>query len=80
MGGKDEPTSGLDAANSGSLIHLLHDLADESGMNIIAVLHQPRFASFEQLTSLLLLGPAGNVLFQGRPEICVLYFRTLGFE
>lgn len=41
----DEPTSGLDATSSHDILSSLGDMA-ALGMNVILVLHQPRFASF----------------------------------
>ena len=49
-------------------------------MNIIAVVHQPRYSSFVIFDKLLLLGPGGETLFQGSPALCVPYFKTLGFR
>lgn len=41
----DEPTSGLDATSSHDILASLGDMT-ALGMNVILVLHQPRFASF----------------------------------
>ncbi|EFJ42781.1 hypothetical protein VOLCADRAFT_33774, partial [Volvox carteri f. nagariensis] len=41
----DEPTSGLDSTSSADILDSLVDMAN-LGMNIIMVIHQPRFSSF----------------------------------
>lgn len=42
----DEPTSGLDATATSEVLHGLKALT-RGGMNIVCVIHQPRFAAFQ---------------------------------
>lgn len=42
----DEPTSGLDATSTSEVLHGLKALTS-AGMNIVCVIHQPRFAAFQ---------------------------------
>lgn len=47
----DEPTSGLDSKTALSLVHLLKTQVAPMGVNVIAVVHQPRY----EICMLLLL-------------------------
>ncbi|KXZ41925.1 hypothetical protein GPECTOR_37g155 [Gonium pectorale] len=78
----DEPTSGLDASISMMVIRLMKELTVVAGMNVIAVLHQPRCDSFVQLFDhLLLLSNRGMIVYQGPPAFCKEYFvNKLGFN
>lgn len=74
----DEPTSGLDAHGTQQLTEYLRLLAD-SGMTIIAAIHQPRYTSFELFDNLLLLSKFGTV-FEGAPISAIIYFaKALGY-
>ncbi|KAG2452836.1 hypothetical protein HYH02_002182 [Chlamydomonas schloesseri] len=76
----DEPTSGLDATSSADILGSLVDMAN-LGMNIIMVIHQPRFNSFCMFDQVLLLGTGGRTVYQGSPYAAVLYFdKHLGFK
>jgi hypothetical protein len=70
----------LDAARSSELCTLLSELARVARTNIVAVIHQPRYASFVLFNSLMLLAPGGKLLFLGPPTLCIPYFRILGFR
>ena len=59
----DEPTSGLDAHTSAKLVSSLRDLANE-GRTVVATIHQPSAALFEQFDRLVLLA-AGKTVFSG---------------
>ena len=59
----DEPTSGLDAHTSAKLVSSLRDLANE-GRTVVATIHQPSAALFEQFDRLVLLS-AGKTVFSG---------------
>ncbi|GFR51610.1 hypothetical protein Agub_g14036, partial [Astrephomene gubernaculifera] len=81
----DEPTSGLDAARSSDLCNKLSTLAESSLMNIIAVIHQPRYSTFMKFNKVLLLATEknrfmGRPVYQGPPGRCVEYFCNLGFD
>ncbi|GIL95431.1 hypothetical protein Vretimale_1456 [Volvox reticuliferus] len=76
----DEPTSGLDATSSADILDSLVDMAN-LGMNIIMVIHQPRFSSFLMFDQVLLLGGGGHTVYLGSPSAAMLYFtKYLGFE
>ncbi|KAG2436216.1 hypothetical protein HXX76_006528 [Chlamydomonas incerta] len=76
----DEPTSGLDATSSADILGSLVDMAN-LGMNVIMVIHQPRFNSFCMFDQVLLLGTGGRTVYQGSPYAAVLYFdKHLGFK
>merc|ERR1712232_612082 len=79
MGFMDEPTSGLDGAATVQLAQCLHRLR-ESGLTIVCVIHQPRYAVFKEFTHLLLLGEGGQQVYSGRREYIVPYVEGLGFR
>lgn len=50
------------------------------GLNIITVVHQPRYSVFTLFDEVLLLGKAGKTVFQGATTLAAPYFCSLGFE
>ena len=50
------------------------------GMNIVTVLHQPRYMVFSQFHEVLLLGRGGRTVFLGPVSAALPYFSSLGFE
>ena len=50
------------------------------GMNIVTVLHQPRFTVFSLFHEVLLLGRGGRTVFLGPVSAAMPYFSSLGFE
>ena len=50
------------------------------GMNIVTVVHQPRYSVFRQFHEVLLLGQGGRTVFLGPSEAALPYFASLGFE
>jgi ABC-2 type transporter len=51
-----------------------------SGMNIITVIHQPRFSVYELFDSVLLLGVGGHAVYSGPPLLARTYFERNGFS
>lgn len=51
----DEPTSGLDSAASFEVIHYLRGIAAESGLIVVASIHQPSTATFNLFDKVMLL-------------------------
>lgn len=49
------------------------------GMNIIMVIHQPRYTLYELFDSLLLLGVGGVTVYNGPPLLTQAWFRNNGF-
>ena len=74
----DEPTSGLDSTTSFTVVQSLKDLAD-SGVNVIAVLHQPKYDIFNLFDKVLFLGKGGHVIYHGERSGVVEYFENRGF-
>lgn len=64
----DEPTSGLAADDTQALVHLLAELARQTGKTIITTIHQPSKAEFEKFNQTLVLGPGGLTIFFGPPK------------
>jgi len=60
----DEPTSGLDARAAGIVMRSLRRIAD-SGIAVVATIHQPSVAIFNSFDSLLLLKRGGETVFFG---------------
>eukprot|EP01048_Picozoa_sp_COSAG05_P016901 COSAG05_NODE_2237_length_3355_cov_2.365172_1_plen_1019_part_10 len=75
----DEPTSGLDSTSSLEVCAALRHLADD-GINVAAVLHQPRFEIFEMFHDVLLLGTGGITVYLGPAKRAIEYFAALGYE
>ena len=73
----DEPTSGLDSTSSLEICSILRELAAEQGLNVTAVLHQPRYEIFELFHDVLLLGPGGVTVYLGPAETAISYFESL---
>ncbi|KAG1680619.1 hypothetical protein FOA52_015068 [Chlamydomonas sp. UWO 241] len=71
----DEPTSGLDSTVSSDILRSLDDMAQSLGMTVVAVIHQPRYSSFNLFDEVLLLGQGGRTVYMGPPGIAVLYFQ-----
>lgn len=68
-----------DATSSMDTLRALSRMAG-SGMNIIAVIHQPRYSLYELFDSVLLLGVGGITVYNGPPLLSELWFRSNGFE
>ena len=49
-------------------------------MNIVTVVHQPRYSVFCQFHEVLLLGRAGRTVFLGPVGAALPYFASLGFD
>jgi len=75
----DEPTSGLDGGATLNLARCMA-LLKETGLTIVCVIHQPRWAVFEKFTHVLLLGEGGEQVYCGRREYVVDYLQGLGFQ
>jgi ABC-type multidrug transport system ATPase subunit len=63
----DEPTSGLDSKSALSLISVLKDVAS-LGVNVIAVIHQPRYEILQACNNLLVLAD-GKIKYMGSPAL-----------
>lgn len=48
-------------------------------MNIVTVIHQPRYSIFTMFDDVLLLGAGGRTMFQGPSRAALPYFEMLGF-
>merc|ERR1712232_1165891 len=57
----------------------LHNLR-ATGLTIVCVVHQPRFAVFQQFSHLLLLGAGGGQIYCGPTAALEPYFQSLGFR
>ena len=75
----DEPTSGLDGTATLELAQCLIKLR-ETGLTIICVIHQPRYAVFKSFSHVLLLGAGGQQIYGGRREYIMKYFLEQGFR
>eukprot|EP00002_Diphylleia_rotans_P028953 TRINITY_DN5858_c0_g1_i1.p1 TRINITY_DN5858_c0_g1~~TRINITY_DN5858_c0_g1_i1.p1 ORF type:complete len:661 (-),score=115.98 TRINITY_DN5858_c0_g1_i1:1597-3579(-) len=75
----DEPTSGLDSSSAEECVRALQTIA-RLGINVIAVIHQPRVEIFRMFDTLLLLGKGGRTVYLGPPMDAVEYFQGLGYE
>ncbi|CAB9505209.1 Putative white-brown complex homolog protein 30 [Seminavis robusta] len=74
----DEPTSGLDSTSSAMLCESLVALA-RLGVNVSAVLHQPKTEIFDMFDTVLLLGVGGRTVYLGPAAEMVDYFARIGF-
>eukprot|EP00882_Tetradesmus_deserticola_P006807 GHRQ01007167.1.p1 GENE.GHRQ01007167.1~~GHRQ01007167.1.p1 ORF type:complete len:454 (+),score=193.21 GHRQ01007167.1:164-1363(+) len=74
----DEPTSGLDAAVALDVVGALKS-SSERGMNVLAVMHQPRCSIFNMFDTCLLLSSNGHVVFAGPQRMALAYAAFLSF-
>jgi len=74
----DEPTSGLDATTAEDVMSALKRIA-ETGVMVVAVIHQPRVEIFKMMDKLMLLGRGGKTVYLGRAAVVENYFETLGY-
>jgi len=74
----DEPTSGLDSTTSSKLCETLCQLAF-TGVNVMAVIHQPKMEILNLFTHVLLLGVGGKTVFFGLTGDLTAYFTGIGF-
>lgn len=70
----DEPTSGLDSTNAKEVCATLQNIAKETGITVVMVIHQPRQEIWYALNNLLLLAPGGITVYQGSLTLCEKYF------
>eukprot|EP01137_Pigoraptor_chileana_P003259 Opistho-2@43188 len=75
----DEPTSGLDSTSSEECMSAMRAIA-AGGINVVAVIHQPRMSIFSSIDTMLLLGRGGRTVYNGPAESAHLYFMGLGFK
>lgn len=68
----DEPTSGLDSAAAQTFATTCKTIT-ALGITCVAVLHQPRYASFMLLDEVILLSKYGTIFF-GSPSMAITYF------
>ncbi len=50
------------------------------GINVVAVIHQPRYDIFQLFDDTLLLAKGGRTVYMGPTADALLYFESLGFE
>lgn len=74
----DEPTTGLDSATSKEIMSLLREIAN-TGITVVAVIHQPRYEILQMCDKLLLLAKGGKTVFMGQTDHCLEYFTEAGF-
>ncbi len=75
----DEPTSGLDSATAEELVNGLKDVAN-TGVAVVAVIHQPRYEIFSKFDVLLLFGTNGQVVYYGPTRDAIAYFERIGLR
>ncbi|OJJ46798.1 hypothetical protein ASPZODRAFT_117642 [Penicilliopsis zonata CBS 506.65] len=74
----DEPTSGLDSALSLEVCSYLKKVGRRNNLIIIASIHQPSSATFQQFDKLCLLS-RGKTCYFGPVAGCVAYFDSIGY-
>ena len=74
----DEPTSGLDATAAADILGALKRMAG-LGMNIITVIHQPRFSIFSLFDDAMLLCKGGKLAYLGPSRLALPYMESIGF-
>lgn len=70
----DEPTSGLSSADAEQIVLLLHRLAKEDSLTIIASVHQPSAHAYELFDNLMVLGYGGRLAYYGPAKYAVEFF------
>jgi len=72
-------SSGLDSTASLEIVSRLTDVS-RLGMNVIMVIHQPRYSLFSLFDDVLLLGVGGRTVYSGSSSQALPYFEGLGFQ
>ena len=49
------------------------------GMNLVGVIHQPRYAIFTLFDDVMLLGRGGRLVYLGPSHLALCYFESLSF-
>ncbi|CAM9216387.1 unnamed protein product [Ectocarpus sp. 12 AP-2014] len=75
----DEPTSGLDAASASEIMSLLRRLVSETGVIIVASVHQPSSRVFNSFDQVILL-TMGQTAYFGPASDSLDHFARLGHE
>lgn len=75
----DEPTSGLDATAAADILGALKRMAG-LGMNIITVIHQPRYSIFSLFDDVMLLCKGGRLAYLGPSRLALPYLESAGFQ
>ena len=76
----DEPTSGLDANIAFELMESLNNLRIMKNITIFMVLQQPRYEIFQLMNHLFLMGPSGNIVYEGNITNVSNQLISLGFH
>jgi ABC-type multidrug transport system ATPase subunit len=74
----DEPTTGLDAVSADRVLKCLNFLT-ESGMTIIASIHQPKSSIYHLFDMIHVLMKGGFVVYSGPKNYLTKYFAHVGF-
>jgi len=76
----DEPTSGLDATVAHDLLVTMEDISRNLHINVVTVIHQPRYSIFCLFDTVCLLGKGGRLVYFGPADRALSYFELyLGF-
>ena len=75
----DEPTTGLDSKTAENVVSLLVKLAQKGGRTVVSTIHQPSSQIFGLFDELILL-VRGNIIYQGKSNMAVNYFSSIGYE
>ena len=74
----DEPTSGLDSASAYKLVKMLRNIVN-SGVSVVAILHQPSARIFELLDDIILM-QQGEVAYIGPKENVTEFLTHVGYS
>jgi len=75
----DEPTSGLDSSTSLELCHTLKKLT-KMNVNVVTVIHQPRYDIFDQFDDIFLLKKGGTLIYNGPKSEVADFFEIQGYS
>ena len=75
----DEPTTGLDSKTAENVISLVVKLAQKGGRTVVSTIHQPSSQIFGLFDELILL-VRGNIIYQGKSNMAVDYFSSIGYQ
>jgi ABC-type multidrug transport system ATPase subunit len=76
----DEPTTGIDSSSALNVAKIVSNLAKDTGITCVAVIHQPRTEIFSFLDDLIMLQGGGRVTYQGPTNYVIQYFEEHGFQ
>ena len=69
-----------DSTLSEKVVKLIKDSVRERNIPCLLSIHQPRSSIFRMLDDIILLAPGGRVIYHGKSQDAIKYFKKIGFD